>query len=344
MLQKLGFGVLAVLSIAIAGCTVHQTDTPGVTGPSTFATALNVVAVPNSINEDGGSESTITVSAFDQNGQPLQFLPFRLDMKVHGVFQDFGTIATRNLSTDSTGRAQTVFTAPQPPSGGIASATTVTIVATPIPPTGLPTLSTASADIRLTPPGVIVPPLNSPNTPTAVFAVTPVAPLTGTQVQFDGSASCGGQMIAGACDPTAPPIISYAWSFGDGGTGSGRVTAHSYGSAGSYSARLTVTNSLGVSGFSNALVTVATSQPVVTLVFSPLLPAAGQLVQFSNTSVPVSGRSNVSFDWNFGDGSAHGTGASVSHAFASAGTYAVVLTVTDDLGQQGVASGQVVVH
>ncbi len=40
----------------------------------------------------------------------------------------------------------------------------------------------------------------------------------------------------------------------------------------------------------------------------------------------------ASYDWDFGDGSAHGSGATPTHQYAASGNYDVVLTVTDALG------------
>ncbi len=67
--------------------------------------------------------------------------------------------------------------------------------------------------------------------PTAAFDSTP----TGLSVSFDASASS---------DPDGT-ISSYDWDFGDGKTGSGRIVAHAYPATGTYTARLTVTDSSG---------------------------------------------------------------------------------------------------
>jgi serine protease len=62
----------------------------------------------------------------------------------------------------------------------------------------------------------------------AAFSVS----CNGLDCSFDGSASAG--------NPT-----SYDWTFGDGGTGSGVTTSHTYGGAGSYTVTLTVSDGSG---------------------------------------------------------------------------------------------------
>jgi PKD repeat protein len=71
-----------------------------------------------------------------------------------------------------------------------------------------------------------------------VSTATGPAPLT---VRFAADAA--------VVDP-APAIVSYAWSFGDGTTGSGRAVTHRFAHAGRFTVALTVTDALGGTGTS----------------------------------------------------------------------------------------------
>jgi chitodextrinase len=75
--------------------------------------------------------------------------------------------------------------------------------------------------------------------PTALFTWSPAAPTHGLPVTFDASMSW-------AMPPSA--IASYAWDFGDGWSGTGVTAFHAYGAAGSYTVKLTVTDSNGLAG------------------------------------------------------------------------------------------------
>src|SRR4051812_24025875 len=182
IIRRLMIGTL-VLS---AACTTSQQTEPPLAGPSEFALSLRVTATPDSVSQDGASQSSIVVNAFDPNGKGISGLALRMDMAVNGVVQDYGTLSARTIVTGTDGRASTVYTAPVPPpaaAGG--SPTVVTIVAT---PTGsnFATVNPQIASIRLVPPGVISAPAGSP---TAAFAMSPSAALMNVAVTFDASAS-----------------------------------------------------------------------------------------------------------------------------------------------------------
>ena len=102
-----------------AGCTVKNTEAPPLTGPSGLALTLNVNAVPDTINQDGGSQSSVRVTAIGPDGKGIAALPLRLDMVVGGVAQDYGTLSARSVVTNSDGVAIAVYTAPPRPANGV---------------------------------------------------------------------------------------------------------------------------------------------------------------------------------------------------------------------------------
>ncbi len=151
-------------------------------------------------------------------------------------------------------------------------------------------------------------------------------PYTGeidTAVALDGS---------GSFDPDGS-IVSWDWDFGDGFTGTGEMTSHAYSEGGGYVVTLTVMDDSGVSAMDDTMVTIATgNQPPVADAGGPYAGTPGVPVDFNgNGTIDVDG-DIVDFDWDFGDGSALGSGATPFHIYAVDGVYTVILTVTDDAG------------
>lgn len=70
--------------------------------------------------------------------------------------------------------------------------------------------------------------------PYASFVVTPDPLIAGQTASFDASGSIA------APSPRSNELVSYAWDFGDGQTGSGQVATHVYAVAGSYDVTLTI--------------------------------------------------------------------------------------------------------
>ena len=135
---------------------------------------------------------------------------------------------------------------------------------------------------------------------------------------------------SGSTDPDGG-ILSYAWNFGDGGTATGVTVDHLYGVDGSYTVTLTVTDVAGASASTSQTVTVQTT-------VTNQLPVADFTFACNNLDCSFDGSKSsdpdgslVGYAWNFGDGST-ASGMTTAHTYATAGTYSVTLTVTDDLG------------
>lgn len=158
--------------------------------------------------------------------------------------------------------------------------------------------------------------------PNAVASVTTAKPKTGFPVAFKGSSSN---------DPDGS-IAAYDWNFGDGGVGTGATPTHSYATAGVYTATLTVTDDNGATDVATVEVTVVDNVvPVAAITATPTSGTAPLAVAFNGAGSVDPDGSIVSYSWNFGD-STSSTVTSPNHTFTAAGTYNVVLTVTDDNG------------
>ena len=173
--------------------------------------------------------------------------------------------------------------------------------------------------------------VNAIDLPTPDFTVSPGGPRVGEPVFFTATS-------------TSPvPIVSSDWDFGDGATASGGNVAHTFSAAGAYTVILTVTDQLGRQATTSKTVTVSSSRPTASFVFSPSSPTTTTTVQFNAAaSLATSGRTITSYAWNFGDG-ATTSGVTTSHSFTVEGVYSVVLTVTDSAGESGTTSENVTV-
>jgi PKD repeat protein len=142
-------------------------------------------------------------------------------------------------------------------------------------------------------------------------------PATGylpLNVAFTGNA-VGGQ-----------PPYTYRWDFGDGSGASLQSASHTFTAEGSFTARFTVTDSLGGSASSTTAIAVAAPPLVVTCTASPTSGSAPLFVSFA--SVVSGGVGSYAYDWNFGDGSPHAATANAAHTYTAAGSYTATLTIT----------------
>lgn len=186
--------------------------------------------------------------------------------------------------------------------------------------------------------------------PIAQASVNDEDPLPGKEVIFNATGSYDVQ----------GEIVSYHWEFGDGKTGTGKTASHVYIQGGYYVVTLTVTDESGAMAQTHLGMNVQPGESkcgdddascsgndivplaiITSKYFS--CTATGQvgesITMDGSASRPAVG-SMVSYHWDFGDGTT-GSGASVSHVYAKSWTYVITLTVVDEGGGVGTATGSI---
>jgi PKD repeat protein len=164
--------------------------------------------------------------------------------------------------------------------------------------------------------------VNEGNAPVASFVYSPASPAENETIYFNAS---------GSTDEDGT-IVSFQWNFGDGTTADGETVTHQYGSSGSYTVILEVTDDDGNTGNTSQTVTIgANENPVASFIFSPTSPAVDQDVHFDASDSNDPDGTIVAYEWDFGDGTT-GTGLTVIHRYSTQGSYTVYLRVTDNSG------------
>ena len=160
--------------------------------------------------------------------------------------------------------------------------------------------------------------------PVAAFHFAPSSPKTNEQVTFTSDATDDGS------------VALEEWDFENDGTydTTGSEVQHSYSTAGSYTAKLRVTDDQGVKTSATKTVNVTeppNDPPTPAFGFSPTSPQANELVTFTSTSTDDG--AIASTEWDFtDDGTFDASGTSVQHAYAVPKAHTVRLRVTDDKG------------
>lgn len=138
---------------------------------------------------------------------------------------------------------------------------------------------------------------------------------------------------------------SYSWNFGDNTTGSGSNPTHVYAAGGNYTVTMTVVNSTQTYISTVPLKVTGTSGPCQPMTANNLYPVyqnpsftctaannsgcqPGQVLTFVPQGSGYDlGCSTHTFDWDFGDSSAHSTAQSPTHIYNAIGTYTITLKV-----------------
>jgi PKD repeat protein len=136
---------------------------------------------------------------------------------------------------------------------------------------------------------------------------------------------------------------SFNWDFGDGSTGIGVTTSHTYTNNGVFPVILTVTDSNGNVGYSSVVMNVGVDVEVNAVINTTPDPPTGIApltvgLDASESTTSASGATIVSYTWNYDHGIPEEETLIVpvtTHTYNNEGTYLVQLTVEDTEGNKG---------
>src|SRR5688572_7852627 len=142
--------ILAAVAVtALAACSVEDVDTPPLAGPSSLARTIVMHVDRDTLVQDGVQEAAIRLTAQVQPGQS-ENVRLNAQVFVDGVAQDFGTLSNKSPITPTTIFYRAPTSTGQTP-------TTVTIAVTPDDSGDFRAEVARTVDLRLIPPGVILP-------------------------------------------------------------------------------------------------------------------------------------------------------------------------------------------
>jgi len=136
------------------------------------------------------------------------------------------------------------------------------------------------------------------------------------------------QPVTFMAQATSTLPVAFVWNLG-GITRTGAVVTHTYDVAGTYAVTLTGDNGCGQDSAMASITVVCYPAAGPDFSWIPVSPTVGFPVSFTGH---VSGTVPVTYTWTFGDG-VGATGPTVTHAYATTGTFTVTMEATNDCGQ-----------
>lgn len=302
----------------------------GVSATNTYATA-GTYTVSLTVTDNAGGTNTVT-STIDiaDNVAPVA----EITAPTAPAAGTVGTAITFDGtgSTDSDGIIETYEWTFGDMGTGTGATTTYTYAA---PGTYMVTL-TVTDDLGLTNQANVTITISAGTNlpPVAVITAPPTTGTTGTAVTFNGANSTD-------ADGT---VETYAWDFGDGGTGTGAIASYAYTTAGTYTVALTVTDNTGDTNeaTTSIIISAGANQPPVAMINAPTTGTVNTAITFDGTGSTDADGNIASYAWDFGDGGTD-VGATATYAYTTAGTYTVTLTVTDDAGDTNAATASITI-
>ena len=180
-------------------------------------------------------------------------------------------------------------------------------------------------------------------TDTATVNVANAAPSAVTITGPNGGDEGSSLSFSGSAVDVAADTITYAWSFGDGTpNATTQSTSHTWVDNGTYTLTLTASDEDGGSTAVTTSVIIANVNPVIDSMTSNAPQDEGSPVTFASTISDVGSADTHTYAWVFGDGNTS-TSANPSHTYGDDGTYAAVLTVTDNDGGNATSTLSIVI-
>jgi len=321
-----------------ANITVTPVDNHGSVGSASPNTSFPVVATAlpvgtfltpaspttSSVGIANNLTVTFTFSGTNPNGAPGAFLPASAFTFYPLGSGTLGTTATVTALGGGTYQASYAYTG-----------------------AGAPGTAVYTPSLQVIDGQGIVGPMVSGQTVTIVTVATinpPVVSLVanpaisaGTDATYQGVPV---QFTAAATDPNGD-ILNYTWTFSDGGKGDVASTTaasalsqtHAFAAPGIYTVTFTASNTLpnGTNSVQVNIQVLPDTPPALTVTLNPSsnfyvgVPVTFNVADSNPGQVPV-------YTWNFGDGSALATGATVTHTYQAAGQTNVTLTANDGKG------------
>jgi PKD repeat protein len=190
--------------------------------------------------------------------------------------------------------------------------------------------------------------------PAAHARVVPANNSSGLSVQIIADPTFGTAPLPVFFNSTATGGVSpysYAWTFGDGGNGTGQWIDHTYASAGSYTAKIVVTDADSKTASASTQITVnspgSNGSRALSVQFGDLAPSRGPAPLNATFDVSASG-GTLPYNLTFCSGSAspcaptvlrwNGSALLFTARYPTDGNYTATANVTDAVGHEVVAT------
>ena len=285
------------------------------------ASRITLRAEPPNIPQTGGTVQIIANVA-DTNGSPVQGAP--VTFAIGGTGTGTGILGSPSTQTNASGVAQTSLTTNQ----------TTTVTAT---------VATAGATAPVTA-NVVVTALPAPTVTLACTNAATAAVGVAVNCTITPTVATGG---------TAIQNVTVNWGDGSGEQPQGNVTgitaiSHVYTASGTYTVTVSATDLNGQRGTAVVTLVVQRILPTITITASATTGSVGVPMSFTVTPAPSPPQPITNVTVDFGDGTTRDLGVissptTVAKSYGSEGTFTVTATVTDQSGQRGNGSTQVVI-